>query len=156
MPPRAQGTELETAQIVQGILAATLHGPGVINLSLGSDSRKELVIDRRSIRRSAKGTLVVAASGNDGEAGNPLGYPASTPHVLTVGASDRANAIVGFSSRSRFVDLAAPGVEIEIATALGKGWRTGDGTSSRPRSYPGRVPGSGRRGLSSTHLSCSK
>ena len=122
------GTELETAQIVQGILAATLHGPGVINLSLGSD-RKELVIEQAIYSAVRKGTLVVAASGNDGEAGNPLGYPASTPHVLTVGASDRANAIAGFSSRSRFVDLAAPGVEIEIATALGKGWRTGDGTS---------------------------
>ena len=43
--------------------------------------------------------------------------------------SDRSNRIAGFSSRSRFVDLAAPGVAIPIATALGKGWREGDGTS---------------------------
>ena len=76
-----------------------------------------------------KGTLVVAASGNDGDRANPLGYPASIPHVLTVGASDRANGIAGFSSRSRFVDLAAPGVDIPIATAIGKGWTDGDGTS---------------------------
>ena len=76
-----------------------------------------------------KGTLIVAASGNSGDAGNPLGYPASIPHVLTVGASDTANEIAAFSSRSRYVDLAAPGVAIPIATAIGKGWRTGDGTS---------------------------
>ena len=61
--------------------------------------------------------------------GNSLGYPASIPHVLTVGASNPSNGIAPFSSRSRFVDLAAPGVAMPIATALGKGWRTGDGTS---------------------------
>ena len=76
-----------------------------------------------------KGTLIVAASGNSGDVGNPLGYPASIPHVLTVGATDTANEIAAFSSRSRYVDLAAPGVAIPIATAIGKGWRTGDGTS---------------------------
>ena len=87
------------------------------------------MIEQAIYEAISKGTLVVAASGNDGDTGNPLGYPASIPHVLTVGASDRANGIAEFSSRSRFVDLAAPGVEIPIATALGKGWRTGDGTS---------------------------
>lgn len=125
---KGAGTQLETSEIVQGLLAAANNGPGVVNLSLGSD-QKELVIEQAVYEAIAKGTLVVAASGNDGDAGNPLGYPASIPHVLTVGASDRSNGIAGFSSRSRFVDIAAPGVEIPIATALGKGWRTGDGTS---------------------------
>ena len=122
------GTQLDTGEIVQGILAAANAGPGVVNLSLGSDE-KELVIEQAIYEAVRKGTLVVAASGNDGDTGNPLGYPASIPHVLTVGASDRLSRIAGFSSRSRFVDLAAPGVGIPIATALGKGWRDGDGTS---------------------------
>jgi len=125
---KGQGTALETTEIVQGILAAANNGPGIVNLSLGSD-HKELAIEQAVYEAVGKGTLIVAASGNDGDTGNPLGYPASIPHVLTVGASDRVNGIVGFSSRSRFVDLAAPGVEIPIATAIGKGWRTGDGTS---------------------------
>ena len=75
-------------EIVQGILAAANSGPGVVNLSLGSDD-KELVIEQAIYEAVRKGTLVVAASGNDGDTGNPLGYPASIPHVLTVGASDR-------------------------------------------------------------------
>ncbi len=125
---KGQGTQLETFEIVQGLLAAANRGPGIVNLSLGSDG-KELVIEQAIYEAISKGTLVVAASGNDGDTGNPLGYPASIPHVLTVGASDPTNGIADFSSRSRFVDLAAPGVEIPIATALGKGWRTGDGTS---------------------------
>ena len=125
---KGQGTQLETTEIVQGVLAAASSGPGIINLSLGSD-RRELVIEQAIYQAVRKGLLVVAAAGNDGDAGNPLGYPASIPHVLTVAATDRANVIAGFSSRSRFVDLAAPGVDIPIATALGKGWRAGDGTS---------------------------
>ena len=49
--------------------------------------------------------------------------------MLTVAATNRTNGIAAFSSRSRFVDLAAPGVDMPVATARGKGWLTGDGTS---------------------------
>ncbi len=125
---KGQGTQLETFQIVQGILAAAGSGPGVINLSLGGDT-KETVIEQAIYEAIRKGSLVVAAAGNSGGTGNALGFPASIPHVLTVGASDQSNGVAPFSSRSRFVDLAAPGVAIPIATAIGKGWRTGDGTS---------------------------
>ena len=122
------GTQLETFQIVQGILAAANRGPGVINLSLGGEQKEEPV-EQAVYEAVRKGMLVVAASGNSGEDGNPLGYPASIPHVLTVAATDASNSVASFSSRSSFVDLSAPGVGIPIATALGKGWRTGDGTS---------------------------
>ena len=125
---KGQGTQLETFQIVQGVIAAANNGPGVINLSLGGDT-KEAVIEQAIYEAVRKGSLIVAASGNGGGTGSALGYPASIPHVLTVGASDYSNGIAPFSSRSRFVDLAAPGVAIPIATAIGKGWRTGDGTS---------------------------
>ena len=73
--------------------------------------------------------LVVAAAGNDGETGSPLTYPASLPHVLTVAATDEQNQVVSFSSRSRFVDLAAPGQDIMVATALDQSWASEDGTS---------------------------
>ena len=68
-----------------------------INLSLGSDERgaRDRAGDLRGVR---KGSLVVAAAGNDGDEGSPLGYPASIPHVLTVGATDRTNAVASFSS----------------------------------------------------------
>ena len=125
---KGAGTKLETYQIVQGILAAANSGPGVINLSLGGD-QKEGPIEQAIYEAVRKGTLVVASSGNSGSDGNPLGYPASIPHVLTVGATDASNEVASFSSRSRFVDLSAPGVAIPMATAIGKGWTTGDGTS---------------------------
>ena len=109
----------------------------MINLSLGSDE-KELVIEQAIYAAVRKGTLVVAAAGNDGEAGNPLGYPASMPHVLTVGCQRSGR------TRSR-ASRAAPGSStsrrrastIPIATALGKGWRDGDGTSFAAPLVPG-------------------
>jgi subtilisin family serine protease len=122
------GTALNTSSIVQGILAAAAAGPGVVNLSLGSNE-PEIPIQQAIDKAVSEGTLVVAASGNDGDTGNALSYPASLPHVLTVGATGRDGHVAPFSSRSRFVDLAAPGEEITIATAIGKGFATGDGTS---------------------------
>ena len=132
---KGAGTDLETNEIVQGILAAANSGAGVVNLSLGGD--EEVVIDQAIYEAIRKGTLVVAASGNDGDKGSPLGYPASIPHVLTVAASDRSNRIASFSSQSRFVDLAAPGADVPVAQALNETtgavdetWSfDGDGTS---------------------------
>ena len=100
----------------------------MINLSLGSNTR-EVPVEQAIDKAVSEGSLVVAASGNDGDIGNTLSYPASLPHVLTVGASGRDGHVAPFSSRSRFVDLVAPGQDMPIATALGKGFTSGDGTS---------------------------
>ena len=78
-----EGTELVTTEIVQGILAAANNGPGVINLSLGSD-RKELPIEQAIYEAVSKGTLIVAASGNDG-AGHCVQGPAfAAPDLRSV------------------------------------------------------------------------
>ena len=49
--------------------------------------------------------------------------------MLTVGASDRENAVAGSRAGHASSTSRHPGVEIPIATAVGKGWREGDGTS---------------------------
>jgi hypothetical protein len=122
------GTQLDTSEIVKGVLAAAAGGPGVINLSLGGDSF-EVVIQQAIATAISKGLLVVAAAGNDGDAGNPLTYPASLPHVLTVAATDEQNRVAPFSSQSRFIDLAAPGQDMMVASALDQSWQQEDGTS---------------------------
>lgn len=125
---KGDGTRLDSSEIAVGLLAAARAGRGVINLSLGSDV-SDLGIDLAVAEAVASGSLVVAASGNDGERGSPLGYPAAYPHVTTVAATDRSGAVAPFSSRSRYVDLTAPGDDIVVASALGKNWQPASGTS---------------------------
>jgi subtilisin family serine protease len=122
-----QGTRLESSDIAAGILAAARAGKGVINLSLGGD--RDVAIDLAVSEAVASGSLVVAASGNDGTRGSRIGYPAALPHVTTVAATDESGAVASFSSRSPYVDLAAPGDNILVASALGKNWQPSSGTS---------------------------
>ncbi len=123
-----EGTEIATSEVVNGILAAASSGAGVINLSLGSPEKDDLV-EQAIDKAFAEGSLVVVAAGNGGSDGNPPEYPADYPHVLTVGATDRNDAAAAFSSRSPYVDLAAPGVDVTVATASDAGWAAESGTS---------------------------
>ena len=119
------------SEILAGIDAATKRGRGVINISggfLGFDTLLEQAVDR-ALRR---GSIVVAAVGNDREQGSRSFVPASLPHVLTVGATDQNDHVAFFSNRSSALDLAAPGVAMPVAVpALGdpSGYSTFDGTS---------------------------
>lgn len=121
------GTRLDSGQIAAGILAAARAGRGVINLSVGGS--RDLAVELAVQQAVALGSLVVAASGNSGEEGSPIGYPAALAHVTTVAATDASGAVASFSSRSPYVDLAAPGVGILVASAIGGNWQPEDGTS---------------------------
>jgi hypothetical protein len=121
------GTRLDSGQIAAGILAAARAGHGVINLSVGGN--RDLAVELAVNQAVALGSLVVAASGNSGEEGSPVGYPAALPHVTTVAATDASGQVASFSSRSPYVDLAAPGVGILVASAINRDWQPEDGTS---------------------------
>lgn len=122
-----EGTRLDSVEITNGILSAARAGRGVINLSLGGE--RDQAIELAIQEATALGTLVVAASGNEGFEGSPVTYPAALPHVLTVGATDRAGNVTGFSTRSPYVDVAAPGEGIVVASAVTQGWQAEAGTS---------------------------
>jgi subtilisin family serine protease len=111
------GDGITAGDVIQGLDAAIQRGQGVVNLSLGSQARNP-VLDAMVAVTVGSGTLVVAAAGNSRQRGSPLEYPASLPHVLTVGALEQGNAPAVFSSGSQYVDLAAPGVNIPVAIPL--------------------------------------
>ncbi len=78
----------------------------------------------------------MAAAGNEFADGNPLEYPATLPHVLTVAATARDDRATGFSSASAAVDLSAPGIGIVTGVAAAfdadgtpDGYAALDGTS---------------------------
>jgi Subtilase family len=116
---------------IAGILTAAQHCPGVINLSFGS-VQDDLTVYDAILQAYAAGCLVVAAAGNDGRLGSPPSYPADWPHVFTVAASDRNNAVAPFSTSSPANDITAPGVAITGAVPLShdpSGYVSGNGTS---------------------------
>jgi subtilisin family serine protease len=120
---------IEDAMAIAGIDGATLAGPGVVNLSWGSD-RPESELELAIARAVRAGLLVVAAAGNDRQRGDPPIYPASSPHVLTVGASDEQNRVAFFSSSSPGMDVVAPGLDIPVADPFaGGGFTNAAGTS---------------------------
>lgn len=105
--------DLSDESIVAGIDAALAAGPSVINLSLGGPESSRALLEATMLA-FAQGSLVVAASGNEFDTGNPVLYPAAYPHVLTVAATDRRNDPSFFSSSNFAVDLTAPGEEIPV------------------------------------------
>ena len=105
---------LTSSAVIQGIEAALSLGPGVINLSIGGTARsgfEELAV----LDAVARGSIVVAASGNEREEGDPPNYPASLPHVMTAGAIGQNGAVTSFSSSSAGMDVVAPGESIAAA-----------------------------------------
>jgi hypothetical protein len=114
-----------------GILAAAQHCPGVVNLSFGGSTFEPRVNDA-ILTAVHNGCLVVASVGNNGLMGSPPSYPASSPHVFTVGATDQNDAVAPFSSTSPAIDVVAPGVAIMGAVPLNfdpSGYELGSGTS---------------------------
>ena len=121
---------LTNAELIRGIETAAGRGRGVINISLGT-TLFDRVLQDVVFSAFRRGVLVVAASGNSGDSGEPY-YPANLAHVLTVAATASNDWPAIFSSSSAGVDLAAPGVGITAAIPLSydtAGYSTVDGTS---------------------------
>ncbi|MBH1932816.1 type VII secretion-associated serine protease mycosin [Streptomyces sp. AV19] len=77
----------------------------------------------------AKGKLVFASAGNDGQKGNQVEYPAAHKGVVGVGAIDRNAKVTDESQRGNQVVLAAPGDDMYTTSRQGTGIRRSHGTS---------------------------
>jgi len=118
------------SNLIRGVRWATDNGADVINLSLGGTSYSQAMAD--AIRHaSERGTVVVMAAGNSGEASPD--YPAAhaIEHGIAVGAVQRDGRLANFSNRagSRPLDyVTAPGVGIK-STLPGNRYGYYSGTS---------------------------
>jgi hypothetical protein len=99
---------LTESSIVQGISRAVAAGRSVINLSLGGSEPSRSIYEA-TINAFGRGSLLVAAAGNERLLDNPPIFPAGFPHVLTVGSINQADQPSDFSSTSAALDLVAPG-----------------------------------------------
>jgi serine protease len=98
--------------VADGIDFATNLAPSggvavkVINMSLGGPGPSETI--KRAVDRAVQaGIVVVASSGNDGEAG--VDYPAALPNVISVGAVDLRKQRAPYSDFGPELDVVAPG-----------------------------------------------
>jgi uncharacterized repeat protein (TIGR02543 family) len=106
----------------------------VINLSLGhpgTSNAEEAVVQKLL----AKGIIVVAAAGNDGQAEgkrkNIMMYPAGYEGVISVGSVNSAGRASAFSTKNSSVDVSAPGENMTGLSNTAKNTYKvgGDGTS---------------------------
>src|SRR5918999_1205606 len=102
------------ARSANQIQTAIERGAAVINMSYGSPALcfPEYVNLQYAV---ARGIVPVAAAGNEFADGNPLEFPASLPHVLTVASVGPDLSSSFFSNTSAAIDLSAPGEEIMTA-----------------------------------------
>lgn len=98
---------------------------GVISISLVGPANP--VIGRAIAAAQRRGTVIVAAVGNDGPAA-PASYPASYPGVIAVTAVDGRNRALIEAGRALHLDYAAPGADMLAANAAGR-WVSVRGTS---------------------------
>lgn len=128
--------------ILQGIEWALENGCHIISMSLGSptkvgDTYSQIYenVAQRALRR---GTLIIAAAGNDSDRAsnsiNPVGRPANSPSIMAVAALDSELGIANFSNRGLNpeggqVDIAAPGVEVYSSWPMPTQYKTISGTS---------------------------
>jgi len=82
----------------------------VINLSLGGES-PSLTLQRAIDRAVVAGVVVVAAVGNEGR--STIGFPASLPNVIAVGAVDARKQRAPYSNFGPELDVVAPGGNLD-------------------------------------------
>lgn len=95
--------------IANGISWAADNGAKVINMSLGQR------VSSRTLEAAVnyawnKGVVIVAAAGNAGTQAKI--YPGAYPNVIAVAATDNKDNKASFSTYGKWVDVAAPGVNV--------------------------------------------
>jgi len=113
------------ADIAEGITWAADHGARVINMSFALSGPDDGVAQAIAYAQG-RGTLVVAAAGNAGT--GETTYPAAYPGVVSVAATDPADARYAWSNYGSWVRVAAPGCS--VGTAAGGAYADFCGTSS--------------------------
>ncbi|CAM02811.1 subtilase family protein [Saccharopolyspora erythraea NRRL 2338] len=126
--------------ILSGISWAISNGCSVVSMSLGAATEPgqpfSQAFERVAQRAMARGTLIIAAAGNESSRGSgtiaPVGHPANCPSIMAVGAVDARNAIAEFScgtvDQIGQVDLVGPGVDVHSSWP-GAGSKSLSGTS---------------------------
>ena len=114
------------SDIATGVIYAAKKGARVINISLGGYSESSVLHAAIQAATDTYGAIVVAGAGNDNQS-TPF-YPAAYEQVLGVAATGPGDVLTGISNFGDWVDVAAPGANIQT-TFLGGDYGAVDGSS---------------------------
>jgi subtilisin family serine protease len=119
--------DFTTRDLLRGIEFAIRRGADVLNMSLaGAQSPDTPTLARALALAFLNDVLPVAASGNTGNSGNQLQFPAAvlggrsgSPGIgLSVGATKPDGRPADFSTHNRYVSIAAPGASDDCTTGV--------------------------------------
>ena len=130
------------AGILAGLNWAVVNKCRVVSMSLGATpapgEKYSLVYEGAAQRAMGRGTLLIAAAGNESRRSlgvvAALNRPANCPSILAVAALDSRKAVADFSCRGLNpedgqVNIAAPGADLRSSWAMPTRYRTISGTS---------------------------
>jgi subtilisin family serine protease len=120
-----QGEIASTLNLIKALDWLISSGVDVINISLAGPPNR--LLESALDRVAQRGTLIVAAAGNGGPSSEPM-YPAAYSAVVAVTAVDATGRVFRLANRGKYLDLAAPGVDLLHARA-GGGYTSSSGTS---------------------------
>ena len=117
----------------EGILYAAMNGADIINASWSGLVRNDQEVrhlEQTLDLATDMGALVVASAGNENSSNDLFRkYPARSPRVLSVGATEKATRRrAGISNYGRLVNVFAPGADI-LTTGPGNSYDSVGGTS---------------------------
>jgi subtilisin family serine protease len=122
--------------LAEAIRWAADHGGKVISMSLGGARRPSTDAqacpddEQQAVYYALrKGAVLLGAAGNNGPTNNAVEEPGVCLGVISVGAVDQSGTPAAFSSRHRYLTLAAPGVNIPSLSRVAGSAYAGDGTS---------------------------
>lgn len=108
------------SRVIEGIYWAIDKKVNIINISFGTNQYSE-ALKQAIDDANAKGILVIAAAGNQGENGTDnVEYPAAFKNVVAVGSINSKAEASSFSSNGKEVDIVAPGEAIRATGAFGE------------------------------------
>ena len=127
--------------ILSGIDWAIKNGCSVVSMSLGAATQPgqaySRTFERVATRALDKGTLIIAAAGNESDRRssriNPVGHPANCPSIMAISAIDVARKMAWFSCGTvdaiGAIDLTGPGFDVYSSWPMPLRYKTISGTS---------------------------
>ncbi|HGE70578.1 TPA: T9SS type A sorting domain-containing protein [Candidatus Poribacteria bacterium] len=125
MPLRAGSKIFEDDDLASAIVYAVENGAKIINMSWGDDDMSFIIRDVTEYAYK-NGCILVGAAGNDNE--QKIIYPAKFNHVISVGATNKADKKASFSNYGIGIDILAPGERI-FGTVPNNSYSDWSGTS---------------------------